>query len=78
MGAHATLQVSRAAAIELVLKSMGMEMSDAYLQEKVDEILDPMLYNCRIVERDGADDDQVMRMDPPGAGSNSDPDPYRP
>ena len=49
MSAYSTLKITRIKAKELLVKKILGDISDDSLEEFMDELLSPQLYNCVIV-----------------------------
>jgi len=59
MGAYSTLNITRSRALQIVTERLMDGVDDNFLERAMDKILEPRLYNCRIV----ADGDEYNNDD---------------
>lgn len=57
MGVYSTIDITRAKATELLLEKICGELDDGVLESFMDTLLEPKLYNCRIVPNDWPNED---------------------
>ncbi len=60
MSAYTTLFITRSKAKQAMLEKTIGEITDEELEEFMDRLLEPQLYNCRIVNNDDANDDDII------------------
>lgn len=60
MSAYTTLHITRAKAVEVVLSLLLENLPDEELVRMVDGVLEPRLYNVRIVTPDAQNDDHLL------------------
>jgi hypothetical protein len=57
MSAYSTLRITRSRAKNMIIQSMFGEIDDELLERYLDKLLEPRLYNARIVSDDDKNDD---------------------
>ena len=57
MSAYSTLRITRSRAKNMIMQSMFGEIDDELLECYLDKLLEPRLYNARIVSDDDKNDD---------------------
>lgn len=60
MGIYSTINVTRAKATELLLREIHGDLSDSVLEQFMDTLLEPQLYNCRIVGNTEDNEDYLV------------------
>lgn len=60
MSAYSTLDITRGKAQEVLMQHIASGLSDQQLAEFLDRVLEPRLYNVRIVPDGTRNDDEVL------------------
>jgi hypothetical protein len=63
MSAYSTLYITRRAATEAYFRHLGISVTDEQLEEFLDKLLAPSLYNAYVVDDDREEnDDAILRV----------------